>query len=588
MVKTFGSFVIGDNFVVGIILFLIMVIGQFIVITKGTERVSEVAARFTLDAMPGKQMAIDADLNSGVIDEVMAKVRRRDVQREADFYGSMDGASKFVKGDAVMGIIITAINFVGGIIIGMVMDQLTFDDVLSTYALSATGNGILSQLPALLVSTATGITVTRAASDENIGTNIRKQLFTQPDVLIVSGVIVAVVSLIPGLPKLSMLFFATLFVVLGYSLKKATKEKQVKEKAQEQEKAVKETRKAEDISTFLQVDKIELEFGYNIIPLVDVNQGGDLLDRVVAIRKQCAVELGLVVPVVRLRDNMQLSPDKYVIKIRGAKVAEGTVYADRYMAIKNDDTQDTIEGIEDFEPAFGLPAKWVDQKTRSKAEMSGYTLIEPTSVIATHLADVLKHHGHELLDRQQVKDLIDMIHKTQPALIEDCVPKVVSLGEVQKVLSYLLKEGIPIKDMTTILETLSDYGQMTKDTQMLTEYVRQNLRRVITAKFVPEGKAPVMMPDPDLEQLILDNIHQTKQGSYVNLEPTVLQSMLTKVKDAIESFTQMGLQPLVVTSPVVRFHFKYLTEQLAPDLVVLSFNEIEPHVQLINKHVITA
>lgn len=588
VVNTFGSFVIGDNFVVGIIIFLIMVAGQFIVITKGTERVSEVAARFTLDAMPGKQMAIDADLNSGIIDEATAKARRRDIQREADFYGSMDGASKFIKGDAIIGIIITIINFVGGIIIGMVMEGMTFDEVLNTFALSTIGNGILSQVPALLVSTASGITVTRTASDENIGADVRRQLFRQPTVMKVSGIIIAVVGLLPGMPKLPMILLAALFIGLGSRYGKAIKEKEAKEKAEEQVREAKKTEKTEDISSLLQVDKIELEFGYNLIPLVDANQGGDLLDRIVAIRRQCAIDLGMVIPVIRLRDNMQLKPDQYMIKIKGAKVAEGVVFADRYMAIKNDDTEDTLEGIDTLEPAFGLPAKWVDKRMKGKAETLGYTLIEPSSVIATHLTEVLKRHGHELLDRQQVKELLDMVKATQPALVEETVPKAVSLGELQRVLCNLLREAIPIKDMTTILETLSDYGPVTKDTDMLTEYARQNMRRIITSKFIPEGSAPVMMSDPDLEQLILSSIQQTKQGSYVNLEPNKLQSILNNVKKAMESFVEMGFPPIMVTSPIVRFHLKRLTEPMAPDLVVLSFNEIEPDVRLINKKVITA
>lgn len=588
VVNTFGSFVIGDNFVVGIIIFLIMVAGQFIVITKGTERVSEVAARFTLDAMPGKQMAIDADLNSGIIDEATAKARRRDIQREADFYGSMDGASKFIKGDAIIGIIITIINFVGGIIIGMVMEGMTFDEVLNTFALSTIGNGILSQVPALLVSTASGITVTRTASDENIGADVRRQLFRQPTVMKVSGIIIAVVGLLPGMPKLPMILLAALFIGLGSRYGKAIKEKEAKEKAEEQVREAKKTEKTEDISSLLQVDKIELEFGYNLIPLVDANQGGDLLDRIVAIRRQCAIDLGMVIPVIRLRDNMQLKPDQYMIKIKGAKVAEGVVFADRYMTIKNDDTEDTLEGIDTLEPAFGLPAKWVDKRMKGKAETLGYTLIEPSSVIATHLTEVLKRHGHELLDRQQVKELLDMVKATQPALVEETVPKAVSLGELQRVLCNLLREAIPIKDMTTILETLSDYGPVTKDTDMLTEYVRQNMRRIITSKFIPEGSAPVMMSDPDLEQLILSSIQQTKQGSYVNLEPNKLQSILNNVKKAMESFVEMGFPPIMVTSPIVRFHLKRLTEPMAPDLVVLSFNEIEPDVRLINKKVITA
>lgn len=587
VINTFGSFVIGDNLVVGIIIFLIILIMQFVVITKGSERVAEVSARFTLDAMPGKQMAIDADLNSGIIDEKRAQQRRKDVQREADFYGSMDGASKFIKGDSVVGIIVTLIIFVGGIIIGMVVDGRTFDEVINIFSLATIGEGLVMQIPSLLVSTATGITVTRAASDNNIGIDIKEQLFGRANIMTIAALIILVLGLMPGLPKLPIMALAGLLFLLSYLIKKSEKKEINKAEIENEEILAKEKKKPEDINSLLQVDPIELEFGYNIIPLVDVNQGGDILDRIVAIRKQCAIEMGVVVPVIRLRDNMQLDTNKYVIKVRGSEVSSGSIMPDYYLGMKSSDEEDDVEGIDTYEPAFGLPAKWINENNKDDAEMAGYTLIDPSSVIATHLTEVIKRYGHELLGRQQVQNLIDNIKKEQPVLVEEVVPKVVSLGEVQKVLSNLLREGVPIKDLASILETLGDYGQVSKDTDVLTEYVRQNMKRTITNRFIPGNNLIAITLDPDLEQLILNNIHQTKQGSYVTIEPEKLQAMLVSLKNAINKVNELGTQPTVVTSPIVRFHFKKMTDQLFPELVVLSYNEIEQHVQIHAKEVVS-
>ncbi len=581
VINTFGNFVISGNVVVGFIVFLILVSIQFIVITKGSERVAEVAARFTLDAMPGKQMAIDADLNSGLIDEETAKKRRKDVQREADFFGAMDGASKFVKGDAIVGILITIINFIGGIIIGMLQGGMSFGQVVEVYALATVGGGLVIQLPALLVSTATGITVTRSASEDSMGVDMKEQLFGNANILLISGGIMLFMVLIPGFPKIPLLVLGSLFIFLSVTLNK-NKKKELKMIETEREKQIaKEKRKPEDVHSLLEIDPIEFEFGYNIIPLVDASQGGDLLDRVTMIRKQCATELGMIIPVIRLRDNMQLDPDTYIIKIKGNQVAEGEIMPDHYLGIKSDDTPDSIDGVDTIERAFGLPAKWIHKSNKTKAEMYGYTLIDLSSVIATHLTEVLKRHGHELLTRQQVRNLLDIVKKTQPVLVEEVVPNVVTLGEVQKVLANLLREGVPIRDLPTILEALGDYGTITKDIEMLVEYVRQSLKRTITHRFLKKDEVVVAITlDPELEQLILNNIHKTKHGSYVNLEPQVLQKILIGLKDAIESLGRTGIEPIVITSPIVRYHFKRMTEQLVPDLVVLSYSEIEPDVQI--------
>ena len=581
VINTFGQFVISGNVVVGIIVFLILVAIQFIVITKGSERVAEVAARFTLDAMPGKQMAIDADLNSGLIDEQTAKKRRKDVQRESDFFGAMDGASKFVKGDAIVGIIITIINFIGGIIIGMLQGGMSFGQVVEVYALATVGGGLVVQLPALLVSTATGITVTRNASEDSMGIDIKEQLFGNANILFISGGILLLMVLIPGFPKIPLIILGGLFIALSFSINKNQKKELELIETEKEKQIAKEKRKPEDVKSLLEIDPIEFEFGYNIIPLVDASQGGDLLDRVTAIRKQCAIELGMIIPVIRLRDNMQLDPDTYIIKIKGNQVAEGEILPEHYLGIKNDDMPDNIDGIETIERAFGLPAKWIHKNHKTKAEMYGYTLIDQSSVIATHLTEVLKRHGHELLTRQQVQNLLDIVKNNQPVLIEEVVPKVVSLGEVQKVLSNLLREGVPIRDLPTILETLGDFGTITKDIEMLTEYVRQSLRRTITNRFLRKDEVVISIAlDPELEQLILNNIHKTKQGSYVTLEPQVMQQILLNLKDAIESLNRTGIEPIVTTSPIVRYHFKRMTEQLVPDLVVLSYSEIEPDVRI--------
>jgi flagellar biosynthesis protein FlhA len=586
VIETFGGFVIGDNLVVGLVLFLIIIIIQFIVITKGSERVAEVGARFTLDAMPGKQMAIDADLNAGIIDDATARKRRQDIQREADFYGAMDGASKFVKGDAIVAIIVIVVNIVGGIIIGTMTGGMAFGDVANIYVRATVGDGLVCQIPALLISTSTGMIVTRAETEHSIGSDITGQLFAQPLVLMVLAGMLTLFSLIPGLPMLPILALAVLFGTLGFLQMRAQSRADEEVPEDVTQALAEEKRKPENVMALLQVDPIELEFGYGLLPLVDTSQGGDLLYRVVMIRRQCAVDLGIVVPVIRLRDNIQLGTNRYVIKIKGVEVSGGEVIADHVMALNAGNATGELKGIETIEPAFGLPAVWISEADRERAEAMGYSTIDPPSVIATHLTEIIKRYGHELLGRQQVQALLDNLKSTQAALVDEVVPKMFTLGEVQKVLGNLLKEGISIRDMVTILETLSDYGRLTHDPEMLTEYVRQNLKRSITRQFAADKKLRVVSLDAGLEQLILDNVRQSDHGSYVALEPEHIRKMFASLKHAIEHMTDMGRVPVVLTSPMVRRHFKHVTEQMAPDLTVLSFNELEPGVEITSDGVV--
>jgi len=583
VIRTFGSFVVGSNLVVGIVIFIIIVLIQFIVITKGAERVSEVAARFTLDAMPGKQMAIDADLSAGIIDENTAKKRRTDIQREADFYGAMDGSSKFVKGDAIVGIIITFVNIIGGIVIGALGlggSTMSLDKVVEVYILAAVGSGLCSQLPALMVSTATGIIVTRSANESTFGESLTTQMFNRPVVLFVLGGMLALIGVIPGIPALPVLALAAALVIVGYYKMRAAKQKEEASREDTAEQSAMERRKPESVTSLLQVDLIEMEFGYGILSLVDASQGGDLLDRVVMIRRQCAMELGIIVPVVHLRDNIQLNTDAYSIKIRGLEVAGGEVLPDHYLALKPTDAEDDIQGIPTTEPAFGLPALWITESVKEKAEMLGYTTIDAPSVIATHLMETIKRHASELLTRQQVQTLLDHLRRQEPALVEEVVPKMFSVGEVQKVLSNLLDESISIRDMGTILEAIGDHGGITRDPDMLTEYVRQALKRAITQRFSKDGKLQVITLDPALEQTIAESIRNTDQGQYVTLEPSQLQKILVSLKKAAERAVSIGVTPVVLTAPQIRRQFKKLTDQLNRDMVVLSYNELEQSVEI--------
>ncbi len=590
VIETFGNFVVGQNLVVGFVVFLIIIVVQFLIITKGSERVAEVAARFTLDAMPGKQMAIDADLNSGVISESEAKQRRDEIQREANFYGAMDGASKFVKGDAIVGIIIVLINTVGGLLIGVVGigggAGMDINRALEVYVLAVVGDGLVSQIPALLVSTATGVIVTRSASENSFGQEVSKQLLARPYILYILGGLLFLMAFIPGLPKVPLFLMAIGLPLAAYFTLNSRKKKEITEQQDTAEIAAKEKRKPESVTSLLNVDTIEMEFGYGIISMVDTSQGGDLLDRVVMIRRQCALDLGIIVPVVRLRDNIQLKNNQYSIKIKGLEVASGEVMIDHYLALKPADVKTEVKGIETVDPTFGMPAVWITEANREEAELKGYTTIDAPSVISTHLVEIIKRHAHEILGRQQVKTLIDNLKTQQPALVEEVTPKLFSIGEIQKVLANLLKEGISIRDIGTILEILGDYGTIVRDPETLTEYVRQNLKRAITHKFIPDGKARVITLDPTLEHQIAESIHKSEQGSYSVLEPAIIQKILISLKGAVEHFLSLGITPIVLTTPQIRKDFKRLSVQLDPDITVLSYNEIEQHVEIYSDKVV--
>jgi flagellar biosynthesis protein FlhA len=573
VIEGFGRFVGQNNLVVGFIMFLIIMIVNFLVITKGSERVAEVAARFTLDAMPGKQMAIDADLNSGIISENEAKERRLKIQREADFYGAMDGASKFVKNDAIAGIIITILNIIGGLVIGMVMRQEELTAALETYTILTIGDGLVSQIPALMISSSTSFIVTRAASDSDISQDLIKQVFTNYKVMFIASVLSFILSFF--LARVPFLLLAVLLAFIGYTLKKQEKEVVKKEEEQLEQSEVEEIRKPENVVSLLHIDPIELEFGYAIIPLADVKQGGDLLDRVVMIRRQLALELGMIVPIIRLRDNIQLSPNEYIIKIKGVETANGELVPDHYLAMNPGLVEEEIDGIETTEPAFGLPALWINENQRDRAEMLGYNVVDPPSIIATHLTEIIKKHAYELMGRQEVQTLVDNVKASNPAVVDELIPKAMTIGEVQKVLANLLKEGVSIRDMVTILETLADYAPVTHDPDVLTEYVRQSLGRAISKRVFIESRTNVVTIDPELEQLIIESVEKNEMGSYVNIKPEIISKIIGGINIEIKKLTQLGQQPVILTSPFVRLYLKRITQEVLPELVILSYNEVD-------------
>jgi flagellar biosynthesis protein FlhA len=580
VVETFGSFVAKGNLAVGFVVFLILVIVNFMVITKGSERVAEVGARFTLDAMPGKQMSIDADLNAGLINEQQAKERRQKIEREADFYGAMDGASKFVKGDAIAGILITFINLIGGIIIGVVMNGDSFPEALDTYSILTIGDGLVSQIPALLISTAAGLIVTRAASEENMSADIAKQMFAYPKLLyIVAGTLI-MLSFTP-IGFLTTWPMAALLVYAAWRMDKTMKEKQAQEVQQVEEEQIEEVRSPESVVSLLTVDPIEFEFGYGLIPLADAQQGGDLLDRIIMIRRQLALEIGILVPVIRIRDNIQLKPNEYVIKIKGNTVARGELLLNHYLAMSPGYDDGTVTGIETVEPAFGLPALWVDEAMKERAELSGYTVVDPPSVVATHLTETIKKHAHELLGRQETKTLVEHLKSTNPALVEELIPNVLSIGDVQKVLIRLLKEKISIRDLVTIFEALADYGTYTKDPDILTEYVRQALARQITQQYSPgKDSMKVITIGPVLERRISEAVQQTEQGTYLALDPMTTQQIYQRLSDQVKRVLENGYQPIILTSPSIRMYVRQIVDRTMPDVPVLSYNELEPSVEI--------
>ena len=527
VVETFGEFVGGGNLVIGIIIFIILIIVQFVVINKGSERVAEVTARFTLDAMAGKQMAIDSDLNTGAITDKEAAERRKKLQQENSFFGSMDGATKYVKGDATAGLIITGINLVGGIIMGMMYGGLSINEALQKYTILTIGDGLCSQIPSLLISLSTGILVTKSSSEGELGDEMVGQLFSIDRVLLMVGVALAALGILTPLPIYIFVPFGLVLVILSQKVKAKAGEAKIEEEVEKEETEAQEIRKPENVVSLLNVDPIELEFGYGIIPLADVNQGGDLLDRVVMIRRQIALELGAVVPIIRLRDNIQLNPNQYIIKIKGIQVSEGEILFDHYMAMNPGYVEEEITGIPTFEPSFHLPAIWITEGQRERAESLGYTVVDPPSIIATHLTEVIRQHIAELLTRQDVQNLINNIKDNNSALVDELVPKLLSIGEIQKVLQNLLSEGISIRDLVTIFETLADHASVTRDTDILTEYVRQSLKRAISGKyFSPNEVTNVITLDPAVEQEIMGAVKNTEQGSYLALDPERVKKII--------------------------------------------------------------
>lgn len=590
VISAFGNFVMGGDAIVGFLIFIIIVLVNFIVITKGSERVSEVAARFTLDAMPGKQMAIDADLNAGIINEEQAKKRRSNIQREADFYGSMDGATKFVKGDAIMSIVTTLVNLIGGVIIGMVRGGGDFNTILNTYSLATVGDGLCSQIPALLISVATGMIVTRAASEDSLINDLKSQFTAQPFVLMIAGIVMVVMMVIPGFPTVVCLILGVLLILAAFLLNRNKKKMAELELAQRKKAEEKEMEKLpadndyyrdiDNVFKLLNVEPIEMEFGYSLLRLVDEKSGGNFIERVVIFRKQFALDMGMVIPSVRMTDNPEINPNMYIIKIKGEEVARGEILVDHYLALDSGDITQQIEGIDTVEPAFGLPAKWISEDKKIMADVAGYTLIDPVSVMITHWSEIMKRYAHELLSRQDVSTMLDNVKKTNPIVVDDIIPKVISVGYLQKILANLLKEGIPIRDLETILETIGDHSNVLKDTDIITEYVRQSLKRTITHRFAEANSLRVITLDTQIEDLIVSSVKKSDQGSYLAMPPDMIQRIVTASNREIDKIKDVIPTVIVLTSPVVRIYYKKLTEQFIPNITVLSYSEIDSTAQI--------
>jgi len=589
VVRVFGEFVGGNDLVIGIIVFLILILVQFMVINKGTERVAEVTARFTLDAMPGKQMAIDADLNTGAISDKEAMLRREKLQQESSFFGAMDGATKYVKGDATAGLIITVVNIVGGIIMGVMRKGMNINDALTTYTILTIGDGLVSQIPSLLISLSTGIIITKATKDKDLTQELVEELFSMPKAFFMVGGAMIFLGVVTPLPWYIFVPFGALLIVWGNIQKKKQDIGAIEQEADSADEEANEIRKPENVTSLLQVDPIELEFGYGIIPLADANQGGDLLDRVVMIRRQIAIELGTVVPIIRLRDNIQLNPNQYIIKIKGIQVSEGEILFDHYMAMNPGYVEEEITGIPTFEPSFHLPAIWITEGQRERAESLGYTVVDPPSIIATHLTEVVRSHIAELLTRQDTQNLINNLKENNPTLVEELVPKLMGVGDIQKGLQNLLEEGISIRDLLTIFETLADHAATTHDPDILTEYARQSLKRAISNKyFSGNDTSSVVTLDPAVEQEIMGAVKQTEQGAYLTLAPDRIRKIVDSVKQEVEKLENMGKMPIIITSPIVRIYFKKMINDYVKDLTVVSYNEIESNVELQSVGMVTA
>ncbi|MCI8532492.1 MAG: flagellar biosynthesis protein FlhA [Lachnospiraceae bacterium] len=607
IIKAFGDFILQGNVVVGLVIYLIIVLMQFLVITKGAERVSEVAARFTLDAMPGKQMAIDADLNSGLIDEQQAKIRREKIQREADFYGSMDGATKIVKGDSVMSLITTGINLIGGIIIGMVQGSGTLGEVAVTYSIATVGDGLVGQIPSLLISTATGMIVTRAVAEGSLNEDISKQFTAQPTAIMISGVVIGVLSVIPGMPVLQLLIVSVGLIGGGYYLSRRIKEEPSMaaagfasapgaeapledipgEAGGETLRQVTEEEYYKDVNNvynLLTVEPIEMEFGYSLIPLVDESVGGKLINRIVIFRRQYAQDMGFVIPSIRLRDSSGLNTNQYCIKIKGEEVAKGELLVDYYLALDPENPEKEIDGIETIEPAYGIPSRWIRPEDREMAEIYGYTVIDPLSVLVTHLSEVVKQHAHELLTRQEIIHLVENMKKTSPELIDEAFPNFINYSLFQKILTSLLKEGVPIKDLETIIETalesISETGLPIKDVDGLIEHIRTALKRTITRLYCEDGSMKVLTLDSELERTMVSCLSKGERGYYLALNPDVLQSLINQITVQLKKFNSLSQNPVILTSQVMRVHFYRLIDQFYPNVRVLSFNEIANNIQI--------
>ena len=588
VIQNFGNLITGGNIVVGVVIFLIIVLVQFIVITKGAERVAEVAARFTLDAMPGKQMAIDADLSSGLIDEQTARLRRGKIQKEADFYGAMDGATKIVKGDAVMSLLITLINFVGGVIIGMVMGGGDFSTVLQKYSIVTIGDGLVSQLPALMISTATGMIVTRSVSEGSLNKDVVAQFKAQPRAILTTGIILIFLALIPNTPHLALLMGGGALIAGGWAIERRMKQEAAEAAVAEEQKPAEETAPGEsdyykdinNVYSLLTVEPIEMEFGYSLIPLVDENRGGKLISRIVIFRRQYAQDMGFVIPSIRLHDASSLGTNQYVIRIRGEEVARGEILVDYYLALEPSNPLGEIDGIETVEPAYGIPSRWILPEKKEMAEIYGYNVIDPLSVMLTHLSETVKRYAYELLNRAETMQLVENLKRTSPELVEEVVPNVVSYATLEKVLRNLLKEGVPIRDLGIILETLADALGQNRDIDAATEQVRGVLARTITRRFCEDGQLRVVTLDAEVERKIISSLTRSEQGVYLALGSDLMQQIITQVADYIRKFNELSQPPILLVSQVIRGYFSRMITQFYPNVYVLSFNEVTSSVQI--------
>ena len=576
VIQSFGQFVVGGNYVIGVVIFIILVIINFMVITKGAGRVAEVAARFTLDAMPGKQMAIDADLNAGLINEDQARRRREDISAEANFHGAMDGASKFVKGDAIAGIIITLINIGAGFVIGVLQKGMPMAEAARNYTILTVGDGLVAQIPALIISTAAGLLVTRSSGDKDFGSDMKTQFSRNSVALWVVAAMVMVFALIPGLPFFPFLVLSISLALMAWQMEKS--------KRAEAEKVVELPKEAplkreENYEEMLNVDLLQLEVGYGLIPYVDSAQDGELLTRIQSIRKQFAINSGFIVPPVHIRDNLQLSPNQYTFSLKGVKVAEAEMLPGHYMAMDPGMVTEKIRGIATKEPAFGLPALWITEDKKERAQIAGYTVVDCTTVMATHISEVIKQYAHELIGRQEVQGLLDNLARSYPKLVEELVPTVLSLGTIMRVLQNLLREGVSIRDLRTILETMADWAPVTRDTDILTEYVRHALARTISSNLAINGVIPIITLSKQVEDIIVNSVQHKETGSYLSIDPTIAQQILDSIGRVITLF-EGGSRPTLLSAPQIRPHVRSLTERYFPSLMVISHNEVIPSLKV--------